>query len=155
MRNATISQKIFSLCAMVGVLGTLSGCGVGGSVLNPFYEEPSPVAYLGAPNDHALNESASRAGSAREALEQMGSYQRAHLPQPVNPVVNPAVVRLMWVPDHLNKTGDLVPAHYYYLRVKRDDWAVSDAFELEGQLNASTGGQGSAVPYQYENERND
>jgi hypothetical protein len=43
------------------------------------------------------------------------------------------------VPDHLNSHGDLVPAHYYYLKVKKEQWAVSDAFELEGQLNSSTG----------------
>jgi hypothetical protein len=52
----------------------------------------------------------------------------------------------MWVPDHLNSHGDLVPAHYYYLKVKKESWAVTDAFELEGQLNASTG-NASAIGY--------
>jgi hypothetical protein len=153
MKKVVFPKKLMQVLALMSV-GVLSGCGVGQTVLNPFYDEPSPVAYLGSPNDHALNESSNRIDSAREAFEKMGSYQRAHLPQPVNPVINPAIVRVMWIPDHLNKTGDLVPAHYYYLKVKKDDWAVSDAFELEGQLNASTGGATSAFPYQYENERN-
>jgi hypothetical protein len=53
----------------------------------------------------------------------------------------------MWVPDHLNSHGDLVPAHYYYLKVKKDEWAVTDAFELESQLNGGASGAGSAVGY--------
>jgi hypothetical protein len=57
----------------------------------------------------------------------------------------PAVVRMMWIPDHLNSHGDLVPAHYYYLRVLRDRPAVTDAFELEAQLN--TGAVSSGTGY--------
>jgi hypothetical protein len=125
-----------------------SGCSAMGRVLNPFYESPSEVAYLGEKNDTALlGEGAGGKGSgARAALEAMGTYQRAHAPQPNNPVMQPAVVRLMWVPDHLNSHGDLVPSHFYYLKVKKEQWAVSDAFELEAQLNRSTGGS-SAVGY--------
>jgi hypothetical protein len=129
----------------LGVLAVaLSGCSALGTVFNPFYERPSEVAYLGEKNDAALNnEGAGKSVKAREALEAMGTYQRAHAPQPVNPVIQPAVVRLMWVPDHLNSHGDLVPAHYYYLKVKRDQWAVSDAFELEAQLGSTTGNASS------------
>jgi hypothetical protein len=43
----------------------------------------------------------------------------------------------MWVPDHLNAHGDLVPAHYYYLKVLQDRWALQDAFELQGQLGGT------------------
>jgi hypothetical protein len=53
----------------------------------------------------------------------------------------------MWVPDHLNAHGDLVPAHYYYLKVKKDSWALQDAFELEAQLGSSSGGNASAVGF--------
>jgi hypothetical protein len=129
----------------LGVIAVLaSGCSSLGAVFNPFYERPSEVAYLGEKNDAALNnEGGGKAVKAREALEAMGTYQRAHAPQPVNPVLQPAVVRLMWVPDHLNSHGDLVPAHYYYLKVKRDQWAVSDAFELEAQLGSTTGNSSS------------
>jgi hypothetical protein len=125
-----------------------TGCGAMSRVFNPFYESPSEVAYLGEKNDAALlGESAGGKGAgARAALEAMGTYQRAHAPQPNNPVMQPAVVRLMWVPDHLNAHGDLVPSHYYYLKVKKEQWAVSDAFELEAQLNRSSGGT-SAVGY--------
>ncbi len=132
----------FILAALV--LG-LTGCSSVSQIFNPFYETPSEVAYFGEKNDAALNNEAGsgKAGKAREALEAMASYQRALSPQPNNPVMNPAVVRLMWIPDHLNSHGDLVPAHYYYLKVKKDSWAVTDAFELESQLGASTGNASS------------
>lgn len=123
-----------------------TGCSSVGNALNPFYESPKPVALLGEPNDHALEEGDGKSERARQAMETMASYQRAHDPQPNNPVIQPAVVRLMWVPDHLNKHGDLVPSHYYYLKVLKDRWAVTDAFELEAQLK--TGGSGdSSVPF--------
>jgi hypothetical protein len=123
----------------------MCGCSNFGSVLNPFYETPPPEALLGDKNDHALAGDKSRAETARGALEQMSTYQRAHSPEPVNPVIQPAVVRLMWVPDHLNRHGDLVPAHYYYLKVLSDRWAVKDAFELEAQLGDQK--STSSIPY--------
>ena len=112
------------------------------------------MALLGEKNDNALSGAGTtgKAENARTALEQMGGYQRAHDPQPVNPVMTPAVVRLMWIPDHVNKSGDLVPAHYYYLRVKRDDWGAQDAFELEAQLGGP-GGAASSFPFVLENSR--
>jgi hypothetical protein len=135
---------------MIPLMGVLmTGCSSMTHVLNPFYETPSEVAYLGDKNDAALNEGGGggKGDKARAALEAMGTYQRALPAQPQNPVMQPAVVRLMWVPDHLNSHGDLVPAHYYYLKVKRDSWALQDAFELEAQLNGSTGGNASALGF--------
>jgi len=132
---------------MVSALGLLTGCSSVGAIFNPFYETPSEVAYFGEKNDNALNETGGKGQAARTALEQMGSYQRALDPQPVNPVMMPAVVRLMWVPDHLNSHGDLVPAHYYYLKVKKDSWALTDAFELESSLGGGRGGEASSVGY--------
>jgi hypothetical protein len=133
-------RRILTLSLLMITVVT-SGCSAIGHVLNPFYESPSQVAYLGEKNDAALlgEGSGGKDASARAALEAMGNYQRAHAPQPNNPVMQPSVVRLMWVPDHLNSHGDLVPAHYYYLKVKKEQWAVTDAFELEGQLNSTTG----------------
>ena len=128
----------------------LSGCSSVGNVLNPFYETPPPEAYLGEKNDLAISGGKQKNTQAREALEAMATYRREHLPQPVNPVLQPAVVRLMWIPDHLNKNGDLIPAHYYYLRVLKDRWAVTDAFDLEHQLQ--TGGHTSNVPFVHHGE---
>ncbi len=128
------------------MLAALCSCTPMSKIVNPFYEPPSELAMQGQANDHALNGEVQKQTAARMALEQMASYQRAHSPSPDKPVVQPAVVRLMWVPDHLNKNGDLVPAHYYYLKVLKDRWAVSDAFELEGQLGKTTGGAGN-IPY--------
>ena len=122
---------------------SLSGCGTFGQFLNPFYEAPTEEALLGSRSDHALNETKEKEETARAALEQTASYQRALPPQPINPVMQPAVVRLMWIPDHLNSHGDLVPAHYYYLRVLRDRPAVTDAFELEAQLGTGPASSGT------------
>lgn len=136
--------------AMIPLMAVLmTGCSGMTKVLNPFYETPSEVAYFGEKNDAALNEAGNsgKGEKARAALEAMGTYQRSLPAQPQNPVMQPAVVRLMWVPDHLNSHGDLVPAHYYYLKVKRDSWALQDAFELEAQLGSSTNGNASSVGY--------
>lgn len=84
--------------------------------------------------------------TARQALEVMNSARRAQAPQPYLPVVQPAEVRLMWVPDHTNKAGDLVPAHYYYLKVLNDRWMVQDSFDLERQLNPR-GSSGNRTPF--------
>ena len=45
----------------------------------------------------------------------------------------------MWVPDHLDRFGNLVAAHFYYLRVRNDGFNVQDAFEIEDDLNNPTG----------------
>ena len=140
-------KRFIRAVLIVGSIAT-TGCASVGSMLNPFAESPKPVALLGEANDHAISGTKKSEDGARAALEAMSTYDRAHMPQPVNPVMQPAVVRLMWVPDHLNKNGDLVPAHYYYLKVLRDRWAVQDAFELEGQLNGPGGNSDvSNLPY--------
>lgn len=128
----------------------LSGCTSASQILNPFYEPPSEIALKGEANDHALNGTYQKEDVARKALEAMATYERAHTPEPAKPVIRPAVVRLMWVPDHLNNAGDLVPSHYYYLKVKKEDWAVQDAFELEGQLKGPNAG--SNTPYVYDKQ---
>ena len=121
------------------------------NLLNPFYDAPTPEAQLGERTDRALNESEGKAEKARAALEAMTEYKTAQTPKPYDPVMQPAVVRLMWVPDRVNKHGDLIPAHYYYLKVLSDRWAVTDAFELEAQLNkggsGAGGGASSNVPF--------
>ena len=141
--------RIKNLILAAGLLGS-SGCSSISQLLNPFAETPSEVAYLGDKNDNALRgDGGGKAETARAALESAATYQRAMAPQPQNPVINPAVVRLMWIPDHLNSHGDLVPAHYYYVRVLKDRWAVTDAFELQGQLGGDAGNasaMGFALP---------
>lgn len=140
-------QRSILRITMVVLLGGILGCNSIGNAINPYYEPPTAEALKGQPNDHALNSAEGKADTARAALTAMGEYRRAQLPQPVNPVVQPAVVRLMWVPDHLNSNGDLVPAHYYYLRVLDDRWAVTDAFELEQQLQGNQ--QKPSIPFTY------
>lgn len=116
--------------------------------LNPFAED-APEG-LGQRNSKALMEESGgqkEAELARHAFEVMQERTRTQAPQPYYPVVKPAEVRLMWVPDHVNKAGDLVPAHYYFLRVLEDRWAVQDEFELEDQLKSPNAG--SATPWKF------
>lgn len=138
-------MNILRLFLISTVVVNLTGCYAASQILNPFYDPPPKEAYLGEKNDNALSEGKTKSDTARQALDAMASYKRAQEPQPNNPVIQPAVVRLMWVPDHLNKSGDLVPAHYYYLKVLSDRWAVQDAFELESQLGSKGGSSG--LPY--------
>ncbi len=142
MKRSTASIKIFVLLI---ILISVTGCTTTGNLLNPFYETPGPTAFLGEPNDHALNESGNKVERARAAFDKLAQYDRALPPSPNKPVLQPAVVRLMWVPDHLNSHGDLVPAHYYYLKVKGDQWAVTDVHEKEKLLGATSGASG--LPY--------
>lgn len=85
--------------------------------------------------------------TARNSLEVMNSYRKTQEPQPYLPVVQPAEVRLMWVPDHTNKAGDLVPSHYYYLKVLNDRWMVQDSFDLERQLEGGNSYNSKRTPY--------
>lgn len=145
----SIGQRLL----MLGFCTAMVACsGNTPDLLNPYSE--SPPETLGERNNKAiLGEGAGTANAAdeaRRALEVAASYQRTHAPQPYKPVVMPREVRLMWVPDHLNKAGDLVPAHYYYLRVLNDRWAVTDAFDIEQQLNEGSGG--GATPWVYKNK---
>lgn len=139
---------VLSICVLLGAVGCSSSAG---DLLNP-YAESAPESTLGERSNRALLDGdghGSKSEAARHALDVMGSYRRAQAPQPTYPVVQPAEVRLMWVPDHLNRAGDLVPAHYYYLRVLNDRWAVQDAFDLERQLHQGSNGAGSATPWIY------
>lgn len=148
---------------------SLSACATTGNIadnLNP-YSDGNQVAedFGGQRNTNALGgggASGKGAENARHALEVLGTYRKASAPEPAYPVIQPAEVRLMWIPDHLNAVGDLVPAHYYYLRVLPDRPAVTDAFEIERQLdltqsgsalsssdNLGAGGGGGATPWVY------
>lgn len=134
---------------------TLTGCNSVSNALNPFYDPPSPVALKGERNDAALYNnggSGTAENSARQALDSLAHYQGAHYASANKPVMNPAVVRLVWIPDHLNSHGDMVPAHYYYLKVKDDQWALQDAFEIDAQLGRSGGGTASSTLPFYQGE---
>ena len=147
-------DKILSIIT-VTLTVLLAGCSSSAfEVLNPFAENPE--VELGKRDNKALLEQgteSNQAEQARHALEVMGNYRSAQAPEPYYPVLQPAEVRLMWVPDHLNKSGDLVPAHYYYLKILSDRWAVQDAFELEKQLGDESGSGDSATPWVYGNKK--
>ena len=139
-------DKLFSRVLTLGTGLLLSACSVAGPIadeINPYGNGQSSASLGGERNTGAIlgnGGGAKSAEAARHALEVMGTYRKALPPQPNYPVVQPAEMRMMWVPDHLNAVGDLVPAHYYYLRVLPDRPAVTDAFEIESQLDLSTQG---------------
>lgn len=150
---SALKKVIINLCLASGFVVIATGCSSVSKAVNPLYREPSKEAHYGERSDNALHGGVQQATSARKALESMATYQSAHSPSPDKPVIQPAVVRLMWIPDHLNSDGDLVPAHYYYLKVLSERWAVSDAFELQSQLNGPGGSSGGNLPFIVEQQR--
>ena len=155
-------RSLFRTAILAGLTVSLTGCFYSKTFdgLSPFQDPGPPAEHVGdASNKTLLQEvgggsdvGGGQATNARAALQVMGSYRGAQPQQPTYPVLQPAEIRLMWVPDHLNKHGDLIPAHYYYLKVLDDRPAVQDAFDLEQQLNASTTGRGAsggATPWVY------
>ena len=146
-----------------GVLAIMLLCSTGcqykypakaADMLNPF-AEGDPDSALGERNTNAILDVEGQGGAAeraRHALEVLGTYRRTQSPQPVYPVIEPAEVRLMWVPDHINRGGDLVPSHYYYLLVRLDRWALQDAFDIEGELSGGEAGA-TAKPWVYKGGR--
>ena len=131
-----MSQLFTKFILSVALVAVLSGCHGFADTLNPYTD--SVGTELGQRDTSALGGGGAgkQAAVARQALEVMGTYQRAQAPQPYYPVIRPADIRLMWIPDHLNRLGDLVPAHYYYLRVTRDTPALQDAFEIEREISS-------------------
>jgi hypothetical protein len=153
-----VNLEKFKTVLLVTALMLASACSSqSAEILNPFAE--TPEVELGVRNNSAIAGDAddvTNADKARAALVQMGEYQKALPAQPYKPVIQPAEVRLMWVPDHINKAGDLIPAHYYYLKLLPDRWAVSDSFELLDQLDNAAGGSaasGGATPWTYKQGR--
>ncbi len=143
-------DRSIAIILATGALFGATGCASkAANLLNPYAEsgpdlgDRSTRSLLGDTNGN------SESDRARHALEVMTTYRQAQAPQPTYPVIQPAEVRLMWVPDHVNKNGDLVPSHFYYLKVLNDRWAVTDAFEIENQLNQGSSGGGSATPWVY------
>lgn len=150
MRQELTFSRFCLLVALSCTSMLSSGCASRGfEVLNPFSEYDSGTGVMGERSTKALLEDSGggQAEQARHALEVMGSYRRAQEPQPYYPVIQPAEVRLMWIPDHLTKNGDLVPAHYYYLKIADDQWAVQDPYDRLQQLEAGSSGAGSATPW--------
>ena len=139
-----------SIVGLFVVLCSLSGCYTSAAdQLNPFYED-TDQEYGTRDNSAILEDGGGQSEErARQAFEVVGSYRRTQDPEPYYPVINSGEVRLMWVPDHLNKAGDLVPAHWYYLKVLNDRWNVQDSFDIEQQLNQGSSGAGSATPFVY------
>lgn len=158
MSLRTIKRTFFHSASAAICMALVTGCtatGPAADQLNPFAADGTGGQQLGERNTNAILGGSGGGGAAeraRHALESIASYRRTQAPQPVYPVIRPAEVRLMWIPDHQTTDGNLVPAHYYYLKVLHDDWELQDAFEIEGQLhntgaaNADFGTSGGGAP---------
>ena len=136
------------LLVLLGLMPFATGCATAGAAadqLNPYAE--GNTVQLGQADNSALLASGGgkNAAQARHALEVLGTRDMRQAPKPYYPVVRPREVRLMWIPDRINRHGDLVPAHYYYLRVMDDRWEHNDAFEVDRQLRANPGRGGGAA----------
>lgn len=157
MKRKQQRSPVASVLVLAAALFGMSACSAVGPAAdqaNPFGVNSNEEGY-GERNLNAVMGGGNGGGAAeraRHALESMASYRRTQAPQPVYPVIRPAEVRLMWIPDHQTTDGNLVPAHYYYLKVLHDDWELQDAFEIEGQLhnsgaaNVDYGSQGGGTP---------
>ena len=99
-----MKMDVMRVAIGLGLTLVTGGCTQVSNLMNPYYEPPSELAMQGEKNDHAISGQKEKVDEARQALEAMASYRRTHYPQPADPVVQPAVVRLMWIPDHLNTT---------------------------------------------------
>ena len=151
VKTAKLAASGLAVVCAMSACATSAGNSIADSI-NPYAADESQG--LGQRNTSALTGGGGggqSAEDARKALENLSKYQRASAPQPVYPVMRPAEARLMWIPDHLTLDGNLVPAHYYFLKVTNDVWQVQDAFEVEGQFdNISNGGgdygAGGAAP---------
>lgn len=149
-----ISRMIMNNKMKVVVLALLlifTGCsGSLDEALNPNADAENSVPKGGERSNRPILEGSATAGGsvsdkARHALEVLASYRRAQDPEPGQPVRYPAVVRKVWIPDHQNGSGDLVPSHYYFLEVLPERWAVQDAYELEEQLRS--GSNSGSIPW--------
>jgi len=147
-----MTKKILLPLTFFTTLACVSCSSSAFETLNPFNDSTAGMPGYGERNSNAILENTgsktSQSANARHALEVLGTYRAAQDPQPYYPVMQPAEVRLMWIPDHLNRAGDLVPAHYYYLKVLDDRWAVQDAFDVERQLGDGSN-EASATPWVY------
>ncbi|MCS6893078.1 MAG: hypothetical protein NZO16_00680 [Deltaproteobacteria bacterium] len=133
----------------------LFGCSTVSNAINPYYKSPPAEAYKGVKNDHALTGGGqSREEAALRAIKSSSAQSGLSTsPAPYKPVIQPAVVRLVWIPDRLNRNGDLIPAHYYYLRILNDRFAIEDAFEVNAMLDSTTKSYGSGgIPFIYKSK---
>lgn len=142
--------KAMRLAVFLIVVFGFTGCTKISNAINPYYKTPPKEAYYGVKNDHALTGGGdSKETAALSAIKtEAGAYRGAASPKPYKPVVQPAIIRLMWVPDRLNRNGDLIPAHYYYVKILNDRFVIEDAFEVQAELNATTSKSGS-IPFVY------
>ncbi len=131
--------KRFMLRIIILSLGIfVLGCSSVSNAINPYYKTPPKEAYAGKRSDHSLTGGGREEKALSAISSEIASRAGATSSSPYKPVVTPAVIRLMWVPDRLNRNGDLIPAHYYYIRILNDRFVLEDAFEINAMLNSTT-----------------
>ena len=131
--------QIIRYLSSLAVLTLLAGCGASSS------SHGSELS-LGQRNNHALIGNSGVSLLSREERRQILHRKLAgNTAQPYHPVVYPAQLRLLWIPDRLNDK-DYIPDNYYYLRITNDIFATEDLRDLETQLFEETDSK-SNVPW--------
>lgn len=111
-------MKVWKFLLIVLVILISSGCAASKTLVK---DSPSKVmdVYLEAV-------SSGRADSANYIKENLKINQAFGYVKPYVPVVQPADVRLVWVPTHKSKSSSevLVSGHWVYLMVKEPRWFI-------------------------------
>lgn len=111
-------MKVWKFLLIVLVILISSGCAASKTLVK---DSPSKVmdVYLEAA-------SSGRADSANYIKENLKINQAFGYVKPYVPVVQPADIRLVWVPTHKSKSSSevLVSGHWVYLMVKEPRWFI-------------------------------
>lgn len=111
-------MKVWKFLLIVLVILISSGCAASKTLVK---DSPNKVmdVYLEAV-------SSGRADSANYIKENLKINQAFGYVKPYVPVVQPADVRLVWVPTHKSKSSSevLVSGHWVYLMVKEPRWFI-------------------------------
>lgn len=111
-------MKVWKLLLIVLVILISSGCAASKTLVKDVPNKVMDV-YLEAV-------SSGRADSANYIKENLKINQAFGYVKPYVPVVQPADVRLVWVPTHKSKSSSevLVSGHWVYLMVKEPRWFI-------------------------------
>jgi len=120
--------KVLKFQAAILALLMTSGCAGSKGLVK---ENPNRVmdVYLQA----VLN---GRADSVDYIKENLKINQAFGYVKPYVPVVEPADVRLVWIPAHKSKTAPevLVAGHWIYLMVKQSSWSIDSQTKADAKI---------------------
>ena len=133
-------MKALKHLTIIMVLLITSGCAASKGLVN---DSPNKVVdvYLGAV-------SSGRADAVNYIKENLKVNKAFGYVKPYVPVVEPADVRLVWLPAHKSKYSSevLVSGHWVYLMVKQSRWFIDSQTQGEAKIPL-------IIPYREENKK--